>query len=96
MGGAEAPTSDDRRLLSMLTAGVPDRTAAKHLGYSARTYQRRIQELMARLGAETRFQAGLQAALLGWIDRPATTATSRRPGRRTDTRSRETGTPVWL
>lgn len=68
-GGEQEPSQEDRRLLSMLTAGVPDSTAAKHLGYSARTYQRRIQELMARLDAETRFQAGMQAALLGWITR---------------------------
>lgn len=62
-----APTEDERRLLTMLTAGIPDRAAAKQLGVSPRTYQRRIQDLMTRLEAQTRFQAGLAAGLRGWI-----------------------------
>jgi hypothetical protein len=62
-----APTEDERRLLTMLTAGVPDRAAAKQLGVSPRTYQRRIQDLMTQLEAETRFQAGLAAGMRGWI-----------------------------
>lgn len=65
----DSPTDDDRRLLTLLTAGVADTAAAKQLDISPRTFQRRIQDLMTHLGTETRFQAGLQAALLGWITR---------------------------
>jgi hypothetical protein len=63
------PTQSDRHLLTLLAAGVADSAAAKQLDISPRTFQRRIQDLMRRLGTETRFQTGLQAALLGWISR---------------------------
>jgi len=61
------PTPDERRLLALLTTGLPDVVIARQLGLSYRTYQRRLQELMRRLDAETRFQAGIRAVLLGWI-----------------------------
>lgn len=64
------PTREDRRLLTLLTAGVADTAAAKQLDMSVRTFQRRIQDLMRRMGTDTRFQTGLQAALLGWVTRP--------------------------
>jgi DNA-binding CsgD family transcriptional regulator len=64
---AYGPTQDERRLLALLTTGVPDVVIARQLGLSYRTYQRRLQELMRRLDAETRFQAGMRAVLLGWI-----------------------------
>jgi DNA-binding CsgD family transcriptional regulator len=64
---ADGPTTEERRLLALLTTGIPDETIAKQLGLSQRTLQRRIRALMTRLGAETRFQAGLRAAQVGWI-----------------------------
>ncbi len=60
-------SEEDSRLLALLTTGIPDRSIAKQLGLSYRTFQRRLHELMARLGAHTRFQAGLQAAARGWV-----------------------------
>jgi len=72
--GLDTPTEEERRLLTMLTAGVPDRAAAKQLGVSPRTYQRRLQDLITRLEAETRFQAGLAAGMRGWITRRPLTA----------------------
>jgi predicted transcriptional regulator len=60
-------SEEDVRLLALLTTGMPDRSIAKQLGLSYRTFQRRLHELMARLGAHTRFQAGLQAAARGWV-----------------------------
>lgn len=68
-GHADDVSEDTRRLLGLLTAGVSDGTAARQLGVSPRTFQRRLQDLMASLGARTRFQAGLQAGLRGWIRR---------------------------
>jgi len=66
-GDHAAPTPDELRLLTLLTTGVPDLTMARQLGLSYRTFQRRLHRLMTRLDAETRFQAGVRAALLGWI-----------------------------
>ena len=40
---------------------------ARRLGLSRRTVQRQMQQLMRRLGADSRFQAGLQAKARGWL-----------------------------
>lgn len=61
------PSADDRRLLGLLTAGLTDETISKQLGVSHRTMQRRLRSLLDRLGAQTRFQAALRAAALGWV-----------------------------
>ncbi|AYN34865.1 MULTISPECIES: helix-turn-helix transcriptional regulator [Streptomyces] len=68
-GGAEPgrPTPADRRLLSLLAAGVGDNGIARELGISRRTLFRRVEVLMARLGAGTRFQLALQAQRRGWL-----------------------------
>ncbi|MFF4189615.1 IS5 family transposase [Nonomuraea sp. NPDC001831] len=60
-GSREAP-QDDKRLIALLLTGLTDEAIARQLGIGYRTAQRRIDELMARLGAHTRFQAGVQAA----------------------------------
>ena len=39
----------------------------RRLGLSLRTYRRRVAELMAALGAESRFQAGVRARELGLV-----------------------------
>lgn len=65
----EEPTAEEARLLALLTTGLPDEAIARQLRLSHRTLRRRIQALMARLDAATRFQAGMQAALLGWVRR---------------------------
>ncbi|GAB1692332.1 LuxR family transcriptional regulator [Krasilnikovia sp. M28-CT-15] len=65
--GATGPTRDERRLLTLLTTGLPDEAIARQLGLSYRTFQRRLRRLLVRLDAETRFQAGVRAAHLGWI-----------------------------
>ena len=72
---ADVATSDDARLLALLTTGLPDRSIAKQLGMSYRTFQRRLRDLMTTLGATTRFQAGLQVATRGWVTLPATQPT---------------------
>lgn len=67
------PTDRERALLTLLAAGMPDRAIARVLGVPERTLSRHIAELMGVLQASTRFQAGLQAAHLGWLrnaDRP--------------------------
>lgn len=61
------PTETERQLLSLLTAGLTDERIAEHMGVSLRTMQRRLRELLERLGATTRFQAGIRATMQGWI-----------------------------
>jgi hypothetical protein len=56
---AHIPSPDDARLIRLLTAGFGNDAIQRALGISASTVQRRIHELMERLGAKTRFQAGL-------------------------------------
>jgi DNA-binding NarL/FixJ family response regulator len=55
------------RVLEFLAAGGKDESAARALGLGVRTYRRRVAELMAALGAESRFQAGVRARELGLV-----------------------------
>lgn len=64
---AEEPDPETRALLSLLAAGLTDSAIARAQGWSERTTQRRIQRLMERLGASTRFQASLTATRRGWL-----------------------------
>lgn len=57
----------DRQLLALLSSGMKDRSIARTMGITERTVGRRVTELMRLLGAETRFQAGVQAAHRGWL-----------------------------
>ncbi|MFF0474700.1 LuxR family transcriptional regulator [Streptomyces sp. NPDC004284] len=57
----------DRRLLWLLAGGASDDVIAREIGVSRRTLFRRIQVLMARLGATSRFQMALQAQRHGWL-----------------------------
>ncbi|WP_338672905.1 helix-turn-helix domain-containing protein [Streptomyces sp. SCSIO 30461] len=56
-----------RELLSLLAAGLKDEAIARRLGVHVHTARRRISRLLESLGAETRFQAGAQATLRGWL-----------------------------
>ncbi|MEI5097778.1 DNA-binding response regulator [Streptomyces sp. PmtG] len=59
---AGAPVLDDeaRLVLQALSDGLTDEAGARRLGMSLRTYRRRVAELMAELGATSRFQAGVR------------------------------------
>ncbi|GAA3799405.1 MULTISPECIES: helix-turn-helix transcriptional regulator [Amycolatopsis] len=57
----------DRELLALLSAGCTDESAAAALGVSVRTVRRMVAGLMNRLGARSRFQAGVKAAGHGWL-----------------------------
>ncbi|WP_329132461.1 TrmB family transcriptional regulator [Streptomyces sp. NBC_01476] len=67
VGAADPLTTTDRRLLSLLVAGVADKAIATQTGLSRRTVQRRIQQMMVLAGAATRTQLGWQAARRGWL-----------------------------
>ncbi|MFF7337117.1 LuxR C-terminal-related transcriptional regulator [Streptomyces sp. NPDC008163] len=71
---APAPTTDrpdlspaEQALLSLLNSGFKDEAIARQLGVSERTLRRRTAELVERLGATSRFQAGAQAVRRGWV-----------------------------
>lgn len=64
-GDAPALRPESRAILRQLATGRKDEVAARELGLSLRTYRRRVAELMAVLGAESRFQAGARARALG-------------------------------
>ncbi|MFJ4774293.1 LuxR family transcriptional regulator [Streptomyces uncialis] len=57
----------DRRLLWLLAGGAGDDVIAREMGISRRTLYRRLQVLMAQLGAANRFQMALQAQRSGWL-----------------------------
>jgi DNA-binding CsgD family transcriptional regulator len=57
-----------RELSRLLAGGSTDEMAARRMGLSLRTIKRKSAELMERLDARSRFQAGVIAAQRGWID----------------------------
>ncbi|WP_129308554.1 helix-turn-helix transcriptional regulator [Streptomyces sp. L2] len=61
-------TAQEREVLRQLTSGATDEIAAKKLGIGLRTERRIVSELMGRLGARSRFEAGVLAARAGWTD----------------------------
>lgn len=60
-------TDSDRKLLELLATGLTDDSIARHLGISDRTLRRRLAALLQRLGATSRFHAGVEAARRGLI-----------------------------
>lgn len=65
-GGAEL-SAREHELLALLSAGCTDESAAARLGISVRTVRRMMAAIMTRLGARSRFQAGLKAADRGLL-----------------------------
>ncbi|WP_328606035.1 DNA-binding response regulator [Amycolatopsis sp. NBC_00345] len=55
------------QILDLLSSGCTDETAARTMGVGLRTYRRRVAELMAVLGATSRFQAGARAREAGLL-----------------------------
>jgi DNA-binding NarL/FixJ family response regulator len=60
-------SDEDRRLLTLLAAGVKDDAIGRQLGLSVRTMRRRVRRLLDLLDARTRFQAGIEATRRNWI-----------------------------
>lgn len=73
LSGTGAPTArgeisdEDRKLLSLLVAGMTDEAAGARLGMSRRTVVRRMQHLMETAGAQSRLQLGWRARERGWL-----------------------------
>ncbi|HEV3359946.1 MAG TPA: BTAD domain-containing putative transcriptional regulator [Pseudonocardiaceae bacterium] len=60
-------TSRERALLDLLCSGATDESAGARLGISVRTVRRMVADVMNRLGARSRFQAGVKLADRGWL-----------------------------
>ncbi|MFJ2031727.1 LuxR C-terminal-related transcriptional regulator [Streptosporangium sp. NPDC087985] len=60
-------SGQEREVLRLLSMGHTDETVARKLDVSVRTLRRITAELMERLDARSRFQAGCLAATRGWI-----------------------------
>ncbi|MFF3109372.1 LuxR C-terminal-related transcriptional regulator [Kitasatospora sp. NPDC057904] len=59
-------TLQEREIIKLLADGHTDEIVARRLDLSTRTTRRVVAELMGRLDARSRFQAGLRIAERGW------------------------------
>lgn len=57
----------DQTIIRLLASGAKDEAVARSLGVSVRTARRFIADLLDRLGASGRFEAGIAAAKRGWV-----------------------------
>jgi DNA-binding CsgD family transcriptional regulator len=62
-----APSAQELALLRLLASGSTDEAAGKKLGISVRTVRRIMADLMERLEASSRFEAGHKATQRGWL-----------------------------
>lgn len=65
--GSSPLSGEDRRLLSLLLAGLTDEAIASHLHVSVRTVQRKVHNLMEAASVRTRMQLAWEAARQGWM-----------------------------
>ncbi|MEW2513863.1 LuxR C-terminal-related transcriptional regulator [Streptomyces sp. NPDC046870] len=66
-GERQALNERERETLQLLAEGLTDEGIARRTGLSVRTVRRIIASVMSRLGASSRFQAGMEAARRQWI-----------------------------
>ncbi|GHH00288.1 helix-turn-helix domain-containing protein [Streptomyces rubradiris] len=66
--GEEELDSRELSLVRMLGQGMKDDAIARSLGISSRTLRRIMTDLMRKLRADSRFQAGAHAVARGWLD----------------------------
>ncbi|MEU6548666.1 LuxR C-terminal-related transcriptional regulator [Streptomyces sp. NPDC046915] len=65
---AQGLTPQEQEVLRLLAAGHTDDVVAKRLDISVRTARRFAADLMERLDAKSRFQAGYRLAHAGWVE----------------------------
>jgi len=66
---SHSPSATDRRMMSLLVAGLSDESVAHYLGISRRTLQRRLTRLMRNAKVDTRLQLVWRATSEGWLER---------------------------
>lgn len=67
VGKQVGPTPLDRRVLMLMGSGLADGACAHRLGVTDRTFRRYVGSLLNRLGASSRFDAGVKAVEQGWL-----------------------------
>ncbi|MEP6666990.1 MAG: LuxR C-terminal-related transcriptional regulator, partial [Nocardioidaceae bacterium] len=65
--GAEVDAGSRSQLLELLARGAKDEQIARTLDMSLRTVRRRVADVIAELGVDSRFQAGMEAVRRGWL-----------------------------
>jgi len=65
--GADGLTPQQATAIRLLAEGHTDEAIAKRLGVSPRTARRMANDLMERLSARSRFEAGVRAVQRGWL-----------------------------
>jgi DNA-binding CsgD family transcriptional regulator len=65
--GAELGAGERSQLLELLARGAKDEQIARTMAMSLRTVRRRVAAMMAELGVDSRFQAGMEAVRRGWL-----------------------------
>ncbi|MBW5485264.1 helix-turn-helix domain-containing protein [Streptomyces bambusae] len=64
---AQGRSQQEKEVVQMLAEGMTDESIAKRLGVSPRTARRIAADLMERLDARSRFEAGVHAVQDGWL-----------------------------
>ncbi|MFF3000751.1 LuxR C-terminal-related transcriptional regulator [Streptomyces sp. NPDC057950] len=85
----DEPSPVEREVLRLMGQGLTDEAVCKKLGIGLRTLRRTIAELMERLGARSRFEAGANAVDRGWL-RPCPCSSDRPPRPRDKAQPAET------
>jgi DNA-binding NarL/FixJ family response regulator len=60
-------TPDELRVVALLAQGRTDDSTAHYLGCTSRTVRRRVADAMAKLGARSRLQLGIELAHRGLV-----------------------------
>jgi DNA-binding NarL/FixJ family response regulator len=60
-------SDQQREVLRLLAEGCTDEGISRRIGVSLRTVRRIASDLMTRLAARSRFEAGVKAAQVGWL-----------------------------
>jgi DNA-binding CsgD family transcriptional regulator len=63
-----ALTAQQREVVRLLAEGLTDEGISRRIGVSLRTVRRIASDLMVRLTARSRFEAGVKAAQSGWVE----------------------------
>lgn len=61
------PTAIEVEVIRAMSLGLADDAAARRLAVSERTFRRYVAQVFERLGATSRFQAGVRAVERGWL-----------------------------
>lgn len=66
--GRDVSTERVRQVVALLARGMKDEAVARRLGVSTRTMRRLVAATMDELGAQSRFQAGIEAVRRGFVE----------------------------